>query len=86
MFTSDNEITGMLRMPNRKNLFTPENDLKKNITFIRDTLKVSKKFTKSKILYGGSVNLKNIKNLWESIILMVFWLVEHQQMKKYLLI
>ena len=25
--------------------------------------KLSKKFTKSKILYGGSVNLKNIKNL-----------------------
>ena len=40
-----------------------ENDLKKNIGFIRDTLKISKKFTKSKILYGGSVNTKNIKNL-----------------------
>ena len=33
-----------------------ENDLKKNIRFIRNTLKISKKFTKSKILYGGSVN------------------------------
>ena len=40
-----------------------ENDLEKNISFIRDTLKISKKFTKSKILYGGSVNAKNIKNL-----------------------
>ena len=40
-----------------------ENDLKKNIAFIRSTLKISKKFTKSKILYGGSVNPKNIKNL-----------------------
>ena len=40
-----------------------ENDLKKNIRFIRNTLKISKKFTKSKILYGGSVNPKNIKNL-----------------------
>ena len=40
-----------------------ENDLKKNIIFIRNTLKISKKFTKSKILYGGSVNPKNIKNL-----------------------
>ena len=40
-----------------------ENDLKKNIGFIRNTLKISKKFTKSKVLYGGSVNPKNIKNL-----------------------
>tara|TARA_Y100001970_G_scaffold232218_1_gene288966 strand:- start:2867 stop:3613 length:747 start_codon:yes stop_codon:yes gene_type:complete len=40
-----------------------ENDLIKNIKFIRDTLKWSKKFTKSKVLYGGSVNPKNIKNL-----------------------
>ncbi len=40
-----------------------ENDLKKNIRFIRNTIKISKKFTKSKILYGGSVNSKNIKNL-----------------------
>ncbi len=40
-----------------------ENDLKKNIRFIRNILKISKKFTKSKILYGGSVNPKNIKNL-----------------------
>ena len=38
-------------------------DLKENIRFIRNTLKISKKFTKSKILYGGSVNPKNIKNL-----------------------
>ena len=35
----------------------------KNISFIRNTLKISKKFTKSKVLYGGSVNPKNIKNL-----------------------
>ena len=35
----------------------------KNIRFIRNTLKISKKFTKCKILYGGSVNPKNIKNL-----------------------
>ena len=40
-----------------------ENDLKKNIQFIRNTLKISKKFTKSKILYGGSVNPKNISKL-----------------------
>ena len=40
-----------------------ENDLIKNIKFIKDTLKKSKKFTKSKVLYGGSVNPKNIKNL-----------------------
>ncbi len=40
-----------------------ENDLTKNIKFIRDTLKSTKKFTKSKVLYGGSVNAKNIRNL-----------------------
>ena len=40
-----------------------EYDLKKNIRFIRNTLKISKKFTKCKILYGGSVNPENIKNL-----------------------
>jgi triosephosphate isomerase len=40
-----------------------QNDLTKNIKFIKDTLKISKNNTKSKILYGGSVNPKNIKNL-----------------------
>ena len=40
-----------------------ENNLTKNIQFIKDTLKRSKKFLKSKVLYGGSVNPKNIKNL-----------------------
>ena len=40
-----------------------ENNLIKNIKFIKDTLKRSKKFSKSKVLYGGSVNPKNIKNL-----------------------
>ena len=40
-----------------------ESNLIKNIKFIKDTLKKSKKFTKSKVLYGGSVNPKNIKNL-----------------------
>ena len=30
---STKKILGMLRTPNRKNLFTPENDLKKNIWF-----------------------------------------------------
>ena len=40
-----------------------ENNLIKNIKFIKDTLKRSKKFLKSKVLYGGSVNPKNIKNL-----------------------
>ncbi len=38
-------------------------DLLKNINFIKDTLKKSKRFRKSKVLYGGSVNPKNIKNL-----------------------
>ncbi len=40
-----------------------QNDLTKNVKFIKDTLKISKNNTKSKILYGGSVNPKNIKNL-----------------------
>ena len=40
-----------------------ENNLTKNIKFIKDTLKRSKKFSKSKVLYGGSVNPKNIKEL-----------------------
>ena len=40
-----------------------ENNLIKNIKFIKDTLKRSKRFSKSKVLYGGSVNPKNIKNL-----------------------
>ena len=40
-----------------------EDNLIKNIKFIKDTLKGSKKFPKSKVLYGGSVNPKNIKNL-----------------------
>ena len=40
-----------------------EYDLEKNIKFIKDTLKTSKKLMKPKILYGGSVNPKNIKNL-----------------------
>ncbi len=40
-----------------------ENNLIKNVKFIKDTLKRSKKFSKSKVLYGGSVNPKNIKNL-----------------------
>ena len=40
-----------------------ENNLIKNVKFIKDTLKRSKKFSKSKVLYGGSVNQKNIKNL-----------------------
>ncbi len=34
--TSSNDITGMLRKANRKNLFTPDNDLKKNIWFYVD--------------------------------------------------
>ena len=40
-----------------------ENNLIKNVKFIKDTLKRAKKFSKSKVLYGGSVNPKNIKNL-----------------------
>ena len=40
-----------------------ENNLIKNVEFIKDTLKRSKKFSKTKVLYGGSVNPKNIKNL-----------------------
>ena len=39
-----------------------ENNLIKNVKFIKDTLKRAKKFSKSKVLYGGSVNPKNIKN------------------------
>ncbi len=40
-----------------------ENDLIRNIKYIRDTLKVSKKVSNLKVLYGGSVNPKNIKKL-----------------------
>ena len=37
-----NNITGMLRLPNKKNLFTPENDLKENIWFYLDLKEIEK--------------------------------------------
>ena len=48
--SSSNNITGMLRLPNRKNLFTPDNNMKENIWFsvnLDDVLEISgKKFNK----------------------------------------
>ena len=40
-------------------------DLKKNILFIKKLLKKKFKSKNSKVLYGGSVNQKNIKKLRE---------------------
>ena len=55
-----NDITGMLRNANRKNLFTPENDLQKNIWFYLNFNEVEKitgkKFSKY-IVYLEDKNL-----------------------------
>jgi len=38
-------------------------ELEKNIKTIRNILKKNIKFKRPKVLYGGSVNIKNIRNL-----------------------
>ncbi len=42
MVSSDANIIGMLRAANRKNLFTPENDLEENIWFYLDLREIEK--------------------------------------------
>ena len=46
-------------------LIPKNNDLLNNILFIKQFLRQNFKYKKSKVLYGGSVNPNNIKNLNE---------------------
>ena len=59
-----NNITGMLRIANRKNIFTPDNDIKKNIWFavnLDDIKKITdKKFNKF-IVYLEDKNINTPK-------------------------
>ena len=61
-------ITGMLRQANRKNIFTPDNDIKKNIWFslnLEDVKKITgKKFNKFIVyLENKNINMPNPKKI-----------------------
>ena len=61
MISTLTDITGMLRMANRRNIFTPENDIKENIWFYLNSEDIEKstgmKFSKY-IVYLEDKNIK----------------------------